>query len=411
MVCMTSAAVIRSVVPSMLEGGAVPTPPPLLPHRRTSRYRSQDSSYNDSEGHVAQGLSDGGTGGVPSSNNQRRGSIRRKSIMQMANHQQANGVPAEAGSTGAGGDGNWKKGRRRDSQLNFHGRMQTFIVFDWDDTLFPTTYVQEDLGLEWRYALERQQGLSPRSVTEVREKLQACEACAIQALQRAMELAHVVIITLAGSGWVDMSCCHFYPTMGKLLREIGVPIIYAQEKANQGRSKEYNKQDFKSDDDIERFWGLIKGRAIADEADRFYSQYEGQSWKNLLSIGDSNFERYGLLAATSAYMANAPLDTAGGAGGPEVCLPSQQGCWEKVQDGHVKKLRAKCCKLVDQPDIDELTVELEMVARWLEGMVRLDDGFDLDLEALDEESQVVIIEEVLRGDRPVADMPRLPEDC
>lgn len=293
--------------------------------------------------------------------------------------------------------------------MNFSEQSQTVIVFDWDDTLFPTTYVQEDLGLDWRLPLEEQSSLSREQVEDVRTKILTCERFAQEAIVKAKELGHVVVITLAGTGWVDLSCMHFYQAMGQLLRELQIPIVYAQEQVK-SLPKQYSKKAFQADEDQERYWGLVKGMAIAGEAEKFYSQYEGQSWKNILSIGDSCFERYGLLAASSAYMRDMSIVAAGtGKTAPVVWSPTQEGCWEKEQNGHVKKLRAKCCKLVDQPDTEELAVELEMVGKWLEGMVRLDEGFDLDLEAVEAESQVPIIEAVFRAERPVSDLPRLPD--
>merc|ERR1719229_2104675 len=130
---------------------------------------------------------------------------------------------------------------------------------------------------------------------------------------------------------------------------------------------DHDLNTLKSDDEREIYWGKLKGRAMLEQAEAFYSQYEGQSWKNILSIGDSTFERYGLLAASSAYMRDMSIVAAGaGKAAPVVWSPAQEGCWEKVQNGHVKKLRAKCCKLVDQPDTEELAVQLEMIGKWLE---------------------------------------------
>lgn len=293
---------------------------------------------------------------------------------------------------------------RRNSQTFFRDKAQTVVVFDWDDTLFPTSYVSDDLGLDLNRPLEQQAKLPPSRVEDVRQKLKVCEDNAAATLSRATDLSHVVVVTLASTGWVDLSCKHFYPEVGKLLNSLQIPIIYAQEKATK-MQMHYNKAEFQADEELERYWGLIKGHAIAEEVDSFYSQYEGQSWKNILSIGDSCFERYGLLAATSAYMQDKNLARNSDM---SVWNPSQEGCWEKVINGHVKKLRAKCCKLVDQPDAEELAVELELIHKWLEGMVYLDDGFDLDLEVLDTDEQIDRIEAVWTGERPVADLPRLP---
>lgn len=342
--------------------------------------------------------SDGGTGGDPGDEVMQSASTpvcRRNSVQLLHSHSLYK-------SEGSGMSPHGRPMGRRDSQCFFSKQEQTVIVFDWDDTLFPTTYVNDDLRLDWQRSLRNQPNLQPEDVESVMKKLSLCEEGAAEALRRARELAHVVVVTLASTGWVHLACKHFYPAIGKLLSAMEIPIVYAQEKAGV-TDTQYDKLQFQSSAEVERFWGLVKGHAISEEVERFYSRYEGQSWKNVLSIGDSSFERYGLLAATSAYMQGRRL---GGVTDAPVWSPTQEGCWQKVQDGHVKKLRAKCCKLVDQPDVSELTVELEMVTRWLEGMVQLDAGFDLDLESVEDEGQVGVIEAVLAGERPVSDLPR-----
>lgn len=293
---------------------------------------------------------------------------------------------------------------KMNSQLNFSQRLQTVIVFDWDDTLFPTTWSQDDLSLDWNEPLSRQipEAMNGLAVADVEQKLKACEQRAAEVLSKASDLAHVAIVTLASTGWVDMSCQYLFPNIGQLLKDLDIPIIYAQEKAA-GAQKAYKKTEFQSNEELERYYGIMKGQAISDEVDKFYSQYEGQSWKNILSIGDSSFERYGLLAATSAYMQGQS-----GLQDAEVWNPTEEGHWQKVtKEGQTKKLRAKCCKLVDSPDVEELAIELEMVTKWLEDMVHLDAGFDLDLEGLVDETQLAIIEDVLRGRRPVDDLAAL----
>lgn len=366
--------------------------PPLMPFTRTRREPKYRMSSEASGGSTFRALSsDGGTGGDPGD----EGMVRqRSSVKFLRSHSTAWGGGTAGATMG-----------RRDSQVNFAQQEQTVIVFDWDDTLFPTSYVNDDLNLNWKEPLERQPTLAPGDVQRVVNELARCEEGAAEVLRAATELAHVVVVTLASTGWVDLACSHFYPAVGSLLREKKIPVVYAQEKAGVTQTQ-YDKLEFQSNAEIERFWGLVKGRAISEEVDKFYSQYEGQSWKNILSVGDSSFERYGLLAATSAYMQGRSLT----AREATVWSPNQEGCWQKVQDGHVKKLRAKCCKLVDQPDASELTVELDMVSRWLEGMVGLDAGFDLDLEHVEDEAQVSVIEAVFRGERPVSDLPRPPRE-
>ncbi|CAE7243575.1 unnamed protein product [Symbiodinium necroappetens] len=45
---------------------------------------------------------------------------------------------------------------RRNSQAFFADKAQTLLIFDWDDTLFPTTYVRDDLDLSWNKPLKDQ---------------------------------------------------------------------------------------------------------------------------------------------------------------------------------------------------------------------------------------------------------------
>jgi len=287
--------------------------------------------------------------------------------------------------------------RRRDSQRTFAAQNQVIVVFDWDDTLFPTSYIQDDLQFRWNLPLRQQKHIPPGELRIIEEKLQECQNHVEEVLRAALARGHVVILTLAKTGWLDTSCRNFYPMIGALLKELRIPIVYAQERSSRAQM-DYNKQAFSSDEDRERFWGLVKGRAIADEIEKFYQQYEGQSWKNIISIGDSCFERYGLLAATSAYMRGEAL-------GQDNAAPmskAEDESWQKVDNGHVKKVRAKAVKLVSRPEIEELIVQLQMVLAWMDQMVDLDSGFDLDLDILADEAQIDVIDAVLRGALPAS---------
>merc|ERR1711920_114949 len=92
-------------------------------------------------------------------------------------------------------------------------------------------------------------------------------------------------------------------------------------------------------------------------------------------------------------------------------LPNKHGAWEKMsrtpsEKPHLIRLRVKCCKLVDQPDMEELAIELNMMSHWLELMVKLDEGFDLNIEAIKDEECISVVEAVLSGKRPVAELPK-----
>ncbi len=91
-----------------------------------------------------------------------------------------------------------------------------------------------------------------------------------------------------------------------------------------------------SDEEIERFWSSVKGKAIARECNKFYSQYEGQSWKNVISIGDSDFERLGTQNAMENYMRETGIDSDG----------------LVDVNGHMYKVRTKTFKMLDEPTVE-----------------------------------------------------------
>ncbi|CAJ1377531.1 unnamed protein product [Effrenium voratum] len=240
---------------------------------------------------------------------------------------------------------------RRNSQAFFSSKSQTLLIFDWDDTLFPTTYVRDDLDLAWNRPL-KDQDLTWAEKNEIGKKLEQCASHVVDLLKSAERFGKVVLVTLARAPWVSESCKNFFAPVGRLIQQLKVPIIYAQE----GIQVDYNKEKMSSDEEIERFWSTVKGRAIARECSKFYSQYEGQSWKNVISIGDSDFERLGTQHAMEDYMRQTGID----------------GDGKLVEvNGHLYKVRTKTFKMVDEPTVEELTVEVSMLKAWLPLMVRL----------------------------------------
>lgn len=144
-----------------------------------------------------------------------------------------------------------------------------------------------------------------------------------------------------------------------------------------------------SSDDIEQFWSQVKSKAIAAELRRFYSRYEGQSWKNIISIGDSDFERLGTQQAAQEYLKLAGIENSGG-------LMRQKTV---EVGGRVYKVRTKTFKMLDQPTVEELTVELAMLERWLSPLVKLDGSCDINLNDIEDPKTLQRIERTLH-ERP-----------
>jgi hypothetical protein len=165
----------------------------------------------------------------------------------------------------------------------------------------------------------------------------------------------------------------------------------------------------------------MKGKAIAKALSQFYSQYEGQSWKNIISLGDSDFERYGAMAATMQYAAAqglvneseiVPTSRSRASRARRISEGSQLSVssvkhhistgngrrmsWEGTVNGQEFKVRTKTFKMLDEPMVEELIVELSLLQQWLPLMVGLNDGFDVDLNSLDDKAQIDKIESTLR---------------
>jgi hypothetical protein len=97
-------------------------------------------------------------------------------------------------------------------------QQQTVIIFDWDDTLLCTSYLNHHDG---------DSGLSQL----VRNHLQAIENKTKELLELAIRLGHTFIITNAMEGWVEYSAAKWVPGLLPLLEK--VEIISARSRYEQ----------------------------------------------------------------------------------------------------------------------------------------------------------------------------------
>ena len=111
----------------------------------------------------------------------------------------------------------------------------SIIIFDWDDTLFPTSFLtpggifNEDIKL-----------------SEVdKNKLLILEQCTFTLLNEAIKKGNVYIITNAGKGWVEYSANKFYPSIKNFLSEIEIISARGEyEKMYPGNSRQWKIQAF-----------------------------------------------------------------------------------------------------------------------------------------------------------------------
>ena len=135
----------------------------------------------------------------------------------------------------------------------------SLIIFDWDDTLLPTTFLTSNGG-----PLEDIK-LSDSDFQRMKE----IENHVYLILKESIEKGDVYIITNAGENWVQFSSSIFYPNISELLKKI--KIISARmeyEKAFPGNSRQWK---------IEAFLNLLK-------------DVNNKLVTNIICIGDSLFE-------------------------------------------------------------------------------------------------------------------------
>jgi hypothetical protein len=226
-------------------------------------------------------------------------------------------------------------------------------------------------------------------------------------VEKLLRLAHsfgkVIIVTLARQPWVTDACNYFYPTIGELLKTLNVKIVYAQ----QGSQIEPRKVAAMTESEAQAHWSRLKAEAIGREVEEFYSQYEGQTWKNIISIGDSNFERLGARHATEDYMkrktkqgnlAAGRITSARRGASPLQAAADSARLREAEIQGHLYRVRTKTFKMLEHPAFGELAAQLEWLHEWLPSMVKLDDGFDVEF-AMSDQKAMETIQRMLRGEK------------
>lgn len=275
---------------------------------------------------------------------------------------------------------------RQSSQHKFKDRDQTAIVFDFDDTLFPTTFFEKESGLDG--SLEDLETHMMDEYQDALEKMEECQASAEMLLQCVPNHGHVFIVTLSTRGLLQKRCEAWYPRVWKLLNDSNITIISAMEahRASLKKGQKTDNSTFSSG-----YWAWVKGRAIAQELDRFYSQYEGQTWKNVISIGDSVFEQYGTLGAASAHVENKirHSNTAEGDAFAQAWQrfdnnPDWSEALEGVHNGRIFKVRTKTVKMMDNPSPCDLAEQLTLILDCFPDLVCLDSCFSHRFDDLSE---------------------------
>jgi hypothetical protein len=211
-------------------------------------------------------------------------------------------------------------------------------------------------------------------------------------------MGKVIIVTNAMEPWVETSCRNFLPTLMPYVQDI--PVLYARSifeayncdpmrrgmgaanRSNSGaraggtalpglytaggqnKLGNYNSRLAMQqvDEMAPQRW---KELAFEQEITGFYSRYAHQSWKNVISIGDSIFER----DAVRRVVVNRPSAK--------------------------KKCRTKTAKLLDEPEIEELIAQVKVIHDALGLMVQYDGNLDIEIDEDDLKLDLSLAEKIM----------------
>jgi len=206
-------------------------------------------------------------------------------------------------------------------------------LFDWDDTLMPTTLLYNQPGsgpvtdeMKWKHAklVER-------------------------TLRTAASIAHVSIVTLAERPWVLESAVEQLLGLDfpALLEELQITVYYAREYSASVSGLDWEPET------VEDFVSLKRLAMAQSIEDRYATGSVGGTQMNILSVGDSVIERQALQDLLcgweqSGQLLNAPL--------------------------------CKTVKLAEKPSLLKLHWELQQVLGAFSHMADLDHSVDLSVE-------------------------------
>jgi hypothetical protein len=228
----------------------------------------------------------------------------------------------------------WKSGdvlscftKPGDCTADYSQPSQTIIIFDWDDTLCPSSYLQEKHGLSvdgTSFEELLAKGLVHEDVAEELENYMA-ELGALLALSK--ELASkVVVVTNASDGWVEDCVESWMPQLKRALEHVEISSARSTwEPKGVGSPTSWKTREFEA---------LIED---------FYSRQEQKAWKNVIVVGDAPYEHEAL-----------------------------QRVVNRVPKTRSFKCRSKSVNFAYKPSIEELSSEVQTLRSHLRTIINYD---------------------------------------
>eukprot|EP00931_Biecheleriopsis_adriatica_P045775 TRINITY_DN26224_c0_g1_i1.p1 TRINITY_DN26224_c0_g1~~TRINITY_DN26224_c0_g1_i1.p1 ORF type:complete len:356 (-),score=73.26 TRINITY_DN26224_c0_g1_i1:29-1096(-) len=215
---------------------------------------------------------------------------------------------------------------------------ETAIIFDWDDTLFPTSHLEEVVEPCLAGVDDGEAPLSEES--PFAGQLMEHAEIVRDLLRTARASGRVGIVTLSTRPWVLNSARKYIPWLDieHLLDELEIPIVYARECLK--------RHMFMETDSGTCAWTHAKQLGMRKIVKKLCGL---DSCANMLSVGDSIIEQ------------DAAIDFLWG------------------HSGAASTICCKTIKLVEKPTLDNLQVELRSLKESLPGLVQMQEDFDYSL--------------------------------
>ena len=197
----------------------------------------------------------------------------------------------------------------------------TTIIFDWDDTLLPSSWLSVK-GLRLDYPAQLPQ--------DVLDELETHQESVCAVLVKAMQCGTVVIITNAVEGWVEFSAQRFMPRVAPLLAQICVVSARSTyEPMYPDNPLQWKVAAF------EQLVGQTQPMNIVDT--------EENLMRSVISFGDSTYERDAVRKVTA----------------------------------NLGSTFTKSVKFVERPNLEQLRREVDLVRNCLDYICGVRDHLDL----------------------------------
>ncbi|KAI9908236.1 hypothetical protein PsorP6_003724 [Peronosclerospora sorghi] len=234
--------------------------------------------------------------------------------------------------------------KRRPGVIPSSGRDRTVVVFDWDDTLCPSSWLHaQDL-------LPKYRGHQIPVTSDQGKVLNLISAHVARLLLKAVAYGPVFVVTAAEYGWVEMSAALYLPDVQSVLALADVHIVSARSWYEQTFGLGGDSATWKQE-----VMQLIARKCFAAATVQDTSVHDAGSCReptasqddffNFLSIGDSMAER--------------------------------DACFAAVEN--VCRTFAKTLKFVEHPNAEEVLQQVELTHDSFEQMCGWDNSLDLRL--------------------------------